>query len=206
VADMSIHDRIDSTLVDRHRHIVGHAPVVFADANVAASGLAHLAKIDRRGILVADAVSHTKAVRLRPVLPSLDLVFANRREAAAICDRSATLTAVDLAATLCNDGAGMAVVSDGARHVAIAIKGKPAQALPVPTAVAVDETGAGDALVAGTLSGLVSGRELADAVRLGIKVARLCLESVGSGFPISRLDELDTTFEDAGPRAKENPP
>jgi pseudouridine kinase len=50
----------------------------------------------------------------------------------------------------------------------------------VPRTTPVDVTGAGDALIAGTLFGLLAGERLADAVRTGTLVARLTIESAAT--------------------------
>jgi pseudouridine kinase len=61
----------------------------------------------------------------------------------------------------------------------------------VPAATPVDVTGAGDALIAGTLFGLLAGERLADAVRTGTLVARLTIESpatVSRGLTRAAID------------------
>jgi ribokinase len=51
--------------------------------------------------------------------------------------------------------------------------------LPAIPAQVVDTTGAGDALAGATAAGLAEGRDPADAVRLGIAAASLCVERRG---------------------------
>jgi ribokinase len=51
--------------------------------------------------------------------------------------------------------------------------------LPANPAQVVDTTGAGDALAGATAAGLAEGRDPADAVRLGIAAASLCVERRG---------------------------
>jgi pseudouridine kinase len=48
---------------------------------------------------------------------------------------------------------------------------------PAAASSPLDSTGAGDALVAGTLAGLVAGRDLAEAAATGTVLAALTLES-----------------------------
>ena len=57
------------------------------------------------------------------------------------------------------------------------------QVVPAVTAQLVDVTGAGDALIAGTLSGLLSGAPLVDAVQTGSLAAALTVEGEGSVRP-----------------------
>jgi ribokinase len=51
--------------------------------------------------------------------------------------------------------------------------------LPVFPAKAVDTTGAGDALVGGLAAGLADGMQIADALRLGMAAAAVCVERRG---------------------------
>ena len=76
----------------------------------------------------------------------------------------------ELALALVGRGAAGVVVTLGAAGVVIADP-QGVRSLPARPATVVDVTGAGDALVAGTLSGLVAGAVLADAVRIGIAAA-----------------------------------
>ena len=55
--------------------------------------------------------------------------------------------------------------------------------LPAVVTPVVDVTGAGDALIAGTLSQLVDGAALVEALRTGLVAAALAIESRGSVRP-----------------------
>jgi sugar/nucleoside kinase (ribokinase family) len=52
--------------------------------------------------------------------------------------------------------------------------------LPAEPCSVVDATGAGDALAAGFLVGLLEGRALEDAARAGLRAAARCLARVGA--------------------------
>lgn len=63
--------------------------------------------------------------------------------------------------------------------------------IPAETVAAVDCTGAGDAFVAGFIAGIVTGRPLAEAARLGCKVASYAVTGLGAYPRIPVLAQLD---------------
>jgi len=82
----------------------------------------------------------------------------------------------ELATRLQAAGAAGVVVTGAAQSVAVADAAGRWEVPPVPAAP-VDETGAGDALVAGTLAAMLAGQPLAEAVAAGTVVAALTVES-----------------------------
>lgn len=168
----------------------------FLDANLPQPLLVELAEAAAGRRLAADAVSRAKAARLAPILPRLDLLFCNRAEAAALLGRDSEHdegqqepgdSGAEVATALVTAGAGAVVMTRGAAPVLLATRGgideislttREGAAAPAPRIV--DVTGAGDALIAGTLAGLEHGLALADAVAAGMRAAALTLESPGA--------------------------
>ena len=157
---------------------------LFLDCNLAAGTLAHgLTRARGAGLPVAvDAVSTPKVRRLPADLTGIEVLFCNRDEAAAYlagggpARGGADGTDAALAAALRAAGAAGVVLTRGPGGVLVADRTgqHPVAALP---AVTVDVTGAGDALVAGTLAGLLAGRSLPRAAELGAAAAALTVES-----------------------------
>jgi pseudouridine kinase len=88
-------------------------------------------------------------------------------------------------------GAREAIVTMGAEGIAVAgIEGM--KVFPAITAAPVDMTGAGDAMIAGTLHRLMAGDDLYDAARVGALVGAITTESPASVHP-----QLSPTFLDA---------
>lgn len=169
-------------------------PWIFADTNLAEPVLAHAV---RRGAggglrLAVDAVSTRKVTRLPADLTGVEVLFCNEAEAhawlaangrpASPGGGTATEQADQMAGALHAAGARLAVLSrgpDGALVAdALGVRAVPA----LPTQV-VDVTGAGDALVAGTLAGLVGGLAVDDAVRAGMRAAAATVQSDHSVRP-----------------------
>lgn len=173
----------------------------FVEANLPQPLLVELAEAAGGRRLAADAVSRAKAARLAPLLPRLDLLFCNRAEAAALLGRDgehdegqhepdgrgADGHGAEAATALVTAGASAVVMTRGAAPVLLATRGGLEEisltrcdgaAAPAPRIV--DVTGAGDALIAGTLAGLEHGLALAQAVAAGMRAAALTLESPGA--------------------------
>jgi pseudouridine kinase len=171
----------------------------FVEANLPEPLLLRLAGEAAPRLLAADAVSRAKAARLLPILPRLDLLFCNRAEALAIlgpgADDRETDTTV-LAETLLGRGPRACLISDGDQPLVVADAGGVTRLAPPAIARIRDVTGAGDALVAGTLCGLDAGLSLTAAATCGLNAAALTL-----GFAGAVADTL--SFEAVVPRGAE---
>lgn len=192
VADMDIYQTLTDARVTPLAASIAEAGIVFVDANLPGETLRRIADMDRSGLLVANTVSIAKASRLGAVLDRLDVLFTNRDEARVLVAEGETWAraAAGCAEALCERGVKAAIVSHGAAPVALARTGEEVLTAPVPPARPVDETGAGDALIAGTLFGLLKGRDLAKALSAGLAAARSCIESAGSGLPPDRIGDI----------------
>jgi pseudouridine kinase len=151
---------------------VGHDDWVFAEANLSSGALAETIASARtsRGRLAVDAVSVPKAARLPADLSGIAVLFGNLDEARALvgdpgADRygcARALRARGVSASVLTLGAEGAFVLAG--------DDEPIHVPGIPVRVR-DVTGAGDALVAATLAGLLRGRGLAEAVGAGTLAA-----------------------------------
>jgi pseudouridine kinase len=156
----------------------------FADCNLNPATLAAAIAATRTpGHRIAiNTVSVAKASRLPAGLHGIDLLFCNVIEAQAYLgshDASPELLAQALHArgahtTVMTLGEAGAIVAGDMGHTRIAT---------TPRTVA-DVTGAGDALIAGTLYALLNGAGEVDAVRAGMTVASFAVEAT---TPVSRV-------------------
>lgn len=166
IADMAVFDTLDLGKLDEDWPLLNSADWVFADCNLPAETLQALITraATSRFKLAIDAVSVHKVTRLPPDLSGVNVLFLNRDEAAAY---EGSRKPHSVVTTLGQDGV---LLSDqnGTRP------------LPALAAQIRDVTGAGDSLVAGTLFGLSQGRPLTEAVGLGLRLAKLTVETDGS--------------------------
>lgn len=184
IADMGIFDRLTPAALARvWPHIAG-ASWVFADTNLPPDTLQGL--ILRQGggryQLTIDGVSTHKVTRLPADLTGIDLLFLNADEAAALLGRDVpqdTGALLDAARAITARGARRAQVSMGAAGLAIAGEGVE-KVIPAVAATTIDITGAGDAMVAGTLYGLVQGLDFEQAARIGSLLGALTVETPGT--------------------------
>lgn len=194
IDDMVIHRRlITPGLVYRHRILFRQARMIIVDANLAPSTLRTIfALAARYGVQVcADPATGTLAPRLRPYLPQLLLVAPNAVEAETLCgvavhDRDTALVA---AKALVGLGVEIAIVALGATGVVYATSQESGH-VPAMAVDVVDLTGAGDALTAATVFGLLNDLPVGEAVRLGVAAAALTLQSRETVRPDLSLERI----------------
>ena len=162
----------------------------FVDANLPEDLLTRLAGRIKPAQLYANAVSDAKAVRLRPLLSELNCLMLNRGEAAALTGLTRDTPADALAEALRNSGLRRFVLTSGRDDVLVQDKDHLTSLRP-KTAAVVDVTGAGDALMAGTLAAIARGKDLTSAVPFGLAAAAMTLASTGALAP-------DLTWEALG--------
>lgn len=181
-SSMALLDRMYGPLVAGALASARAADWLFVDCNAPAATLAEiLARAAQDGIALAvDAISTPKAQRLPADLAGLGCLFLNRDEAVAILGDAGDPGA--MAQALAERGAARVVLTLGAEG-ALALEKRTSGLVHIPAepAKVVDVTGAGDALIAGTLRGLCAGLTLPEAVRLG---THLAARTVACGFSV----------------------
>jgi pseudouridine kinase len=188
IADMAIFERLTEAVIEPAISDIEPDDWVLFDCNLPAKTIKWLAeqRMVKSFRLACDTVSTLKATKIAPILSAIDLLFTNSDEARAIVangsDRSAPLAALreaGVATVVLTRGAAGPLVADadGIRHV------------PAMPALPVDVTGAGDALVAGTLFAITRSASIDQAVGDGVLLATLTIESSFSVLP-----DLSTDF------------
>lgn len=186
VSDMRAIDRLETAHLEVAADSLGRADMLVADCNIPVPCLDWLCRFSarRRVPLLIEPVSVPKAMKLLQ-MERIAPVFAitpNGQQLDALAGGDiARLHALGFTNIVVHRGSEGAFASDGARVVEV----KPATAAEI-----ADVTGAGDAAVAGLVCGLLEGRALADAARLGQCAAAIKLgssESVASGLSRDRL-------------------
>lgn len=190
VADMDIYRTLTIPRLMPFKSRIEQADLIFVDANLPEETLVWIADSDRCGLLVANSVSEAKAGRLLPIMKHLDVLFTNVAEGSSMGGLPMASTVREIASSLCVTGARAVVVSDGSGDLGLCEEAQKAYLYPVLPCIPIDETGAGDALIAGTLLGLLKGQALDIAVRTGLSAARVCMETEGAALPTSRLSEI----------------
>jgi pseudouridine kinase len=182
VADMDIFDLFTAAHIERIWPHLAVASWVFADCNLPADTLAGLIarKQGARFSLAIDAVSMPKGQRLPEDLSGIDLLFLNRGEARAVL--GADLTPTKAATALRARGVQIVVLTLGAKGCVVATE-QVARPVPSIRAHLVDVTGAGDAMISGTLYGMLAGERPLAAARTGTLLASMTVESEATVHP-----------------------
>ncbi len=182
LADMAIFDGLTPSVL--HQVWPETSPSwVFADCNLPSPTLhelLHLARQNAR-MLAIDAVSTLKVLRLPRDLSGVGLLFLNLDEAQAFLGHSGASPG-EIAAALLECGAARIVLTLGEGGLVAMDRTEFTSVASIPAKV-VDATGAGDALIAGTLAAMLKGCSLADAVRVGTVAAALTVECPHSVRP-----------------------
>jgi pseudouridine kinase len=176
LADMDLYDEI----------AVEPAPdgMRFVDTNLPAETIARLLPA------AVDAVSVVKARKLRGLLPRVSILFANLAQAASVAEVEAFADPAAAARVMRGLGACAGVVTAGARGIAV-WSGDRVQTMAALPASPRNVTGAGDALIAGTLYGVSQGMPLAEAARLGLAAAAITVESGATNAGHLKAELLD---------------
>lgn len=186
LADMDIFELLLPARLQQAWPAIGAADWVFADCNLPKDTLAALmARKSAAGFkLAVDAVSTPKVQKLRGQLAGIDLLFLNHDEADAILDVApADRGSIrDAAASVMEAGAKEVVLTGGSSGFVVAGADGIETMKPV-AAHPVDITGAGDAMIAGTLYRLLAGEAVREASRTGALLATLTTESAFSVRP-----------------------
>jgi pseudouridine kinase len=187
VADMDVYDEVTPQVLAPALPRLREASLWFVDTNLPGETIACL--LDSAAVPVAiDAISVAKSRRLVPLLPRIPYLFCNLAQAGSMAGAnfSDLREAVEALIAL---GAARGIVSAGARGIAVYEHGA-ITAMPALAATPRDVTGAGDALVSGTLYGLSRELSLRDAARLGLAAAAIAVESESSAAPGLTLEAL----------------
>jgi pseudouridine kinase len=194
IDDMAIHqERLTAEWLFRRRALFRDARWVVLDANLSPAALHTLFGLARTyGVPVcADPASASLARRLQPYLGELHLVTPNAAEAEALCNIHVTSrgTALRAAKRLVALGAETALVTLGATGLVYATSHESGH-VPAVEVEIVDLTGAGDALTAAVVFGLLHDLPVGEAVRLGASAAALTLQCRETVCPTLSLERL----------------
>ena len=177
LADMAIFEELTPAVVDR---LLPEVDWLFADCNPPAETMAFLVAQARAGRfrLALDTVSTPKALRLPRDLAGVSVLFTNLDEARALLGDPG-IGQEAAASALCDRGVEAIVLTAGASGYVVATR-EGVERYPVVPASPIDITGAGDAMIAGSLFALLKGSAIGEATRSGALLAALTIESTSS--------------------------
>lgn len=193
--DMRIISALTPEFLEEKSDLFFQSGIVFVDTNLSRKALNKVFELAERANIpvCADATSRQLALRLKPHLEQIFLLTANTLEAALICGRDIEVNNeqdVLLAArTLINKGTEIAVIPMAEFGVCYA-DSETSGLIPAIHTNILDPTGAGDALTAAVIFGLLNDISLDETVRLGVSAASLTLRTPGTVVPDLSLELL----------------
>lgn len=192
--DLRVLRNITPDYLHRNREAFLDCEIVALDMNLADDALLTAIQMAREygKRICVDPTSAELAHRLRPHLPLLDMITPNIAEAEAILACAPINTsdaALTAARALVSLGVGAAVITQSERGACYATA-KESGHFPAVKVEIVDSTGAGDALSATVIFGMLQGFDLGESLRLGLRAAALTLRSAETVVPDLSLDRL----------------
>ena len=197
IDDMDIMELVTPKYIYAHRRWIKEADMVVMDANLSPKAVRSLISIAKKHDVpvCADPTSAILAQRLIEHLPGLYMITPDASEAKALCEARLTgrSEAIRAAKRLIAMGVDIAIITLAEKGLCYATSDVGGY-IPAIRSEIVDRTGAGDALTAGVVFGLLNDFPIDEAVRLGVSAATLtlqCKETVCSDLSLERLyDQL----------------
>jgi len=193
VDEMATMSLVTPAYIRSYRALFKDAAMLVLDANLSPAALASaISAAKRDGVPVAaDPTSTTLAPRLKKHLTDLAIVRPNLAEAEVLCGHPirGRTEAMIAAKELVSCGVGTAVIALAEEGLCYATSREQGY-IPAIRCEVVDYTGAGDALTAAIVYGLVNGFPLGEAMRLGVSAATLTLKCYDTVCPDLSLERL----------------
>ncbi len=195
IDDMRILTALNDSYLLYNADLFESASLVFVDANLPGTTLAISFELARKYNIpiCADPTTSTLAPRITPYLSQLHLIAPNSAEAIALTgqqfDPADQTAAIEVARLLVNKGTNVAVIGLAENGVCYATSETSGHIPAVRTRV-TDPTGAGDAMTAAVIFGMLNDIDLDDAVRMGASAASLTLRHPGTVLPTLTLQML----------------
>jgi pseudouridine kinase len=181
IDDMSVLSQITPRYINDRRRLFREAAMVVVDANLSPTTLKTVFRLARKYQVpvCADPTSKNLSPRLQPYLGQLYMVTPNQAEAEALLEQApigGRDGAITAAKQLVARGVEIAVITLAEMGVCYATSHESGH-LPALDIDIVDFTGAGDALSAAIIFGLLEKMPIDEAIRLGVSAAALALQS-----------------------------
>jgi pseudouridine kinase len=195
ISEYDIVNAISPAYLQQQRDLFADAAMIAIDANLALPSLTIIFRLAKRYHVpvCADPTSKALARKLIRRLSDLHMVAPNAAEAAVLCGTqeppATSQAAIATAQCLVSLGVKIAIVTLAEQGLAFA-DGSSAGHMAALRTTFVDKTGAGDALTAAVIFGLLNQMPLDEAVRLGVSAAALTLRTREAVAPDLSLDRL----------------
>lgn len=192
IDDMAVLRYLTPGKVYRLRRLFREADMIVFDANVPRRTIETIFRLAERynKPVCVDPTSTGLAERVRPHLGQIHMIVPNLQEAQALVSAPGdALEAQELAMRLVEMGVEIAIVTLAELGLYYATSDERGR-VPALQRDIIDLTGAGDALIAAVIFGLLNEIPISEAVRLGISAASLTIQCPETVCPDLSLDRL----------------
>ena len=195
INDMAIADKLDAEFLQHRLKIIKQAAIIIADTNITASALAYLVESGAAYPLFIDAVSITKAIRIKPHLEHVHTLKANLLEAEVLSGikLSGCGTFLEMAQWFHESGVKRIFITLGPQGVFYSDAfdhGIVESRLISPV---INASGAGDAFVAAVAFAWFNGQEIKATAEFAISAANVALShsaTINPGMSVSTVNEM----------------
>jgi len=177
VSDMEIYRQLTPQFLASRMEMINRARLCIIDTNLPQETIEYIAQ-NCTVPLFADAVSTTKAAKLRPILGQLHTLKVNRIEAQ-------LLSGVDIHRDDALEQAARVLLETGIQRVFISLgssgvyyaDARQSEKLPCYPAQVVNTTGAGDSFMAALAWAYLQEYDLTDSAKAGLAASSICIAS-----------------------------
>lgn len=195
VDDMRAMSELTPEVLHQNEELFKSSSLVFLDANLPEPTLRTAVSLAKKNKLpiCADPASSILAGRLTPYLDKLHLITPNAAEASILTGQTFDIAdaeaALEAARNLVSRGVDIVLISLAEFGVVYATPQTSGRIPAIQTPI-LDPTGAGDAMTAAVIFGLVNEMDLDEAIRLGVSAASITLRHSGTVYPQLTLEKL----------------
>lgn len=194
IKDLGIINQITPRFLNDRRRLFRDAWLVMVDANLSPQALDTLFRLAQRyqTPVCADPTSPALAAKFKPFLKQLHMITPNQAEAAVLLDDKPVKSesqSIHAAKRLVALGVDIVVITMAERGVCYATSNENGR-VPALQIKVVDLSGAGAALSAAIIFGLLEDFSVNEAVRLGVSAAALTIQSCETVCKTLNLEDL----------------
>ncbi|OEE57438.1 kinase [Enterovibrio norvegicus FF-454] len=184
VADMSILDKLDVSLISRQAEMIRHAEAIVIDTNLSDTVLAYVFSNFSDQAIYLDTVSATKAMKARPYLSHIHTLKPNLVEGQMISGMTVESESDidEMADWFIQHGVQRLFLSMGADGILFRTPREERLIRPVTSHI-INTNGAGDAFLAGLVHGQIQGMKEADACEFAASCSALAMEHINTINP-----------------------
>lgn len=184
LADMEIYHELTPKIIETYIDELCSIPVWVVDLNLPIETIQYLSdKAPEDCLILTMPVSVAKLKRIGPILSKTHSLILNRFELSKLSKIDAVKDLEGAINVTLAKGVDNIIVTNGPSDVILGRKEEGMSSFSVDRAPVFDTTGAGDALAAGYLYGLIKGEDLETSLNYGIQAARLTVGSTLSVYP-----------------------